>query len=223
MIAAALGFDPDEDRVQGDPLGQPRDRRSRTARSTTTSAPTRSTTSARSRSASPARTSSPARTCWSARTTPSITGKDTSRARRSARRPARPRSSGSSDEQLTEAQQHRGVQDLLGVRRRAARQEGRRGHHRRRDPQGLRGPDPDELKVVGKPFSEEQYGIGLPQDDKALRDAINDHRSRAVTGRHLAEDLRRHARQVRLRGAPRRRSSATEPHRPSGRTDRGRP
>ncbi|WP_377269096.1 glutamate ABC transporter substrate-binding protein [Peterkaempfera sp. SMS 1(5)a] len=32
---------------------------------------------------------------------------------------------------------------------------------------------PDKLKVVGKPFSEEPYGIGLNKDDKALRDAIN--------------------------------------------------
>jgi glutamate transport system substrate-binding protein len=31
-----------------------------------------------------------------------------------------------------------------------------------------------QLKVVGKPFSTEKYGIGLNKDDKALRDAIND-------------------------------------------------
>ncbi|WP_211977660.1 glutamate ABC transporter substrate-binding protein [Brevibacterium sp. W7.2] len=31
-----------------------------------------------------------------------------------------------------------------------------------------------ELKVVGKPFSEEPYGIGLPKDDTALRNAVND-------------------------------------------------
>ncbi len=28
--------------------------------------------------------------------------------------------------------------------------------------------------MVGKPFSTEPYGIGLPHDDKALRDKIND-------------------------------------------------
>ncbi|MEV6346104.1 glutamate ABC transporter substrate-binding protein [Actinoplanes sp. NPDC051851] len=33
---------------------------------------------------------------------------------------------------------------------------------------------PDDLKVVGAPFSEEKYGIGLPHDDKALRDYVND-------------------------------------------------
>ncbi|MEO3974522.1 glutamate ABC transporter substrate-binding protein [Streptomyces sp. CAU 1734] len=33
---------------------------------------------------------------------------------------------------------------------------------------------PDELKVVGKPFSEEPYGIGVPRDDNALRFAIDD-------------------------------------------------
>ncbi|MER0244577.1 glutamate ABC transporter substrate-binding protein [Streptomyces sp. HSW2009] len=32
----------------------------------------------------------------------------------------------------------------------------------------------DGLKVLGKPFSEEPYGIGLKKGDKALRDAVND-------------------------------------------------
>lgn len=31
-----------------------------------------------------------------------------------------------------------------------------------------------KLKVVGQPFSEEPYGIGLKKNDQALRDAIND-------------------------------------------------
>ncbi|MER7049806.1 glutamate ABC transporter substrate-binding protein [Streptomyces jumonjinensis] len=33
---------------------------------------------------------------------------------------------------------------------------------------------PDELKVVGTPFSQEPYGIGVPRDDNALRFAIDD-------------------------------------------------
>jgi glutamate transport system substrate-binding protein len=33
---------------------------------------------------------------------------------------------------------------------------------------------PDELKVVGKPFSEEPYGIGVPHADTALRLALDD-------------------------------------------------
>ncbi|GHD61482.1 MULTISPECIES: glutamate ABC transporter substrate-binding protein [Streptomyces] len=33
---------------------------------------------------------------------------------------------------------------------------------------------PDELKVVGKPFSEEPYGIGVPRSDNALRLALDD-------------------------------------------------
>ncbi|MEV3992681.1 glutamate ABC transporter substrate-binding protein [Streptomyces sp. NPDC049837] len=33
---------------------------------------------------------------------------------------------------------------------------------------------PDELKVVGKPFSKEPYGIGVPRPDNALRFAIDD-------------------------------------------------
>jgi glutamate transport system substrate-binding protein len=39
---------------------------------------------------------------------------------------------------------------------------------------GYAAEDPDALKVVGETFSEEPYGIGLPKDDKALRDAVND-------------------------------------------------
>ncbi|MFK0294001.1 glutamate ABC transporter substrate-binding protein [Streptomyces sp. NPDC090442] len=31
---------------------------------------------------------------------------------------------------------------------------------------------PDKLRVVGKPFTKEPYGVGLNKDDKALRDAI---------------------------------------------------
>ncbi|MFH8791621.1 glutamate ABC transporter substrate-binding protein [Streptomyces sp. NPDC017941] len=33
---------------------------------------------------------------------------------------------------------------------------------------------PDELKLVGKPFSEEPYGIGVPRGDNALRLAVDD-------------------------------------------------
>jgi len=31
-----------------------------------------------------------------------------------------------------------------------------------------------EFSVVGEPFTDEPYGVGLPQDDDALRDAVND-------------------------------------------------
>ena len=33
---------------------------------------------------------------------------------------------------------------------------------------------PTKLKVVGKPFTKEPYGVGMAKDDKALRDAVND-------------------------------------------------
>ncbi|MER7622008.1 glutamate ABC transporter substrate-binding protein [Streptomyces sp. NPDC126503] len=33
---------------------------------------------------------------------------------------------------------------------------------------------PDELKVVGEPFSKEPYGIGVPREDDALRFALDD-------------------------------------------------
>jgi len=39
---------------------------------------------------------------------------------------------------------------------------------------GFAAEDPDNLKVIGKAFSEEPYGIGLPLEDKALRDKVND-------------------------------------------------
>jgi glutamate transport system substrate-binding protein len=39
---------------------------------------------------------------------------------------------------------------------------------------GYAAKDPDNLYVVGKPFSTEKYGIGLKKDDKTFRDFIND-------------------------------------------------
>lgn len=39
---------------------------------------------------------------------------------------------------------------------------------------GYASVQPDELKVVGEPFSEELYGVGLPLGDDALRGFIND-------------------------------------------------
>jgi glutamate transport system substrate-binding protein len=39
---------------------------------------------------------------------------------------------------------------------------------------GYAAQDPDNLKVVGEPFTEEKYGVGLPKGDDALRTFIND-------------------------------------------------
>jgi glutamate transport system substrate-binding protein len=39
---------------------------------------------------------------------------------------------------------------------------------------GFAAQNPSALKVVGKPFSIEKYGVGLPKDDKALRNAVDD-------------------------------------------------
>jgi glutamate transport system substrate-binding protein len=39
---------------------------------------------------------------------------------------------------------------------------------------GFAAQNPAELKVVGKPFSIEKYGIGMPRDDEAMRKAVND-------------------------------------------------
>lgn len=38
---------------------------------------------------------------------------------------------------------------------------------------GYAAQNPEELQVVGEPFTEERYGIGLPKDDDALREHIN--------------------------------------------------
>jgi glutamate transport system substrate-binding protein len=39
---------------------------------------------------------------------------------------------------------------------------------------GYAAQDPQHLKVVGKPFSQEPYGVGLPHGDDALRAKMND-------------------------------------------------
>jgi glutamate transport system substrate-binding protein len=47
---------------------------------------------------------------------------------------------------------------------------------------GYASQSPTTLKVVGQTFSNEPYGIGLPNDDKALRDKINDILQAALDG-----------------------------------------
>ncbi len=39
---------------------------------------------------------------------------------------------------------------------------------------GYAAQNPEQLKVVGEKFSDEPYGIGLPKDDTALRNKVND-------------------------------------------------
>ncbi|WP_026361088.1 glutamate ABC transporter substrate-binding protein [Amycolatopsis nigrescens] len=39
---------------------------------------------------------------------------------------------------------------------------------------GYAAQEQEKFKLVGEPFSKEPYGIGLPKDDKALRDKVND-------------------------------------------------
>ncbi|WP_411084116.1 glutamate ABC transporter substrate-binding protein [Streptomyces sp. cmx-18-6] len=45
---------------------------------------------------------------------------------------------------------------------------------------GYAASNPDKLKVVGQPFTDEPYGVGLNKDDKVLREAINDSLERHV-------------------------------------------
>ncbi|MFD7656196.1 glutamate ABC transporter substrate-binding protein [Actinosynnema sp. NPDC059797] len=47
---------------------------------------------------------------------------------------------------------------------------------------GYAAEEPDKFKVVGKTFSAEPYGIGLPKDDKPLRDKVNDILEEAISG-----------------------------------------
>ena len=78
---------------------------------------------------------------------------------------------------------------------------------------------PDELKVVGKPFSEEPYGIGVPRGDNALRFAARRRPRRPREERRLEEGVRRDPRPVRgARAEAARRSTATR--RAEERTDR---
>jgi len=46
---------------------------------------------------------------------------------------------------------------------------------------GYAAAEPDKMKVVGKTFSTEKYGIGLAKDDKALRDKINEILEKSLT------------------------------------------
>ncbi|GMA85466.1 hypothetical protein GCM10025868_07160 [Angustibacter aerolatus] len=39
---------------------------------------------------------------------------------------------------------------------------------------GFAARSPEQAKVVGKPFSEEKYGIGLPKGDTAFTKAVSD-------------------------------------------------
>ncbi len=47
---------------------------------------------------------------------------------------------------------------------------------------GYAAQEPDKFKVVGKTFSTEKYGIGLPKDDTALRNKVNDVLQEAIDG-----------------------------------------
>jgi glutamate transport system substrate-binding protein len=82
---------------------------------------------------------------------------------------ARPRSSGS----RTDPRQDQGVRHVLGVRRGPQERSGGCRHDRRGDPHRLRRAGPDKLKVVGEPFSEERYGVGIAKGDTALQTFIN--------------------------------------------------
>ncbi|NIB30978.1 transporter substrate-binding domain-containing protein [Pseudonocardia sp. MCCB 268] len=66
--------------------------------------------------------------------------------------------------------------------------------------------EPDQLKVVGEPFSEGPPASASPRGDTAFRNKVNGILRGRHQRRHLEADLRRHAGQVRL-GRPTRRRS----------------
>ena len=59
---------------------------------------------------------------------------------------------------------------------------------------GYAAEDPDALKVVGEPFSEERYGIGYNKDAEGMCEFLNGRDRERLRQRRLAEGLRRHAR-----------------------------
>ena len=48
-----------------------------------------------------------------------------------------------------------------------------RGNHRRHHPGGLASASRGKLKVVGKPFTQEYYGVGIKKGDTQLATKIN--------------------------------------------------
>ena len=62
---------------------------------------------------------------------------------------------------------------------------------------GYAAEDPDDLEVVGEPFSEERYGIGFKKGDAEMCQFLNDTHRELVQGRHLGRGLRGDAGQVR--------------------------
>ena len=60
-----------------------------------------------------------------------------------------------------------------------------------------------KLKVVGKPFSEERYGVGLKKGDTELCGKVNAAIEKMVSRRQLAEGAGRHRRRVGLQAGHR--------------------
>ena len=141
-----------------------------------------------------ARTTWPARTSWSPRATPRASrAPTTSPARRSARSRARPRprTSGPTTPrpQLTAFDVYSKCADALTQR------PGRRRHHRQRHPRRPRRPAArTAFELVGKPFTEEPYGIGLKKGDTEFRTFINDTLEKTFDGRLAGRRLGRHRR-----------------------------
>ena len=81
------------------------------------------------------------------------------------------------------------------------------------DPARAIAGEPDgEFKLVGKPFTEEPYGIGLKKGDTEFRKFINDTLEKAFDGRHAGTKpgTPPRARSAARRLPSRRRSTATD-------------
>ena len=174
LVAAQLGLRPRQDRVQVDPVGRPRGLHRSAARSTTTSAPTPSTTSASSVISFAGPYYQAGQSILVRSDESAITGKDTLKGKKVCSATGstpiqRVRDQGLTEpENIVEFQTYtQCVDQLLNKQVDAVTTD---------DAilAGYASQQPDKLKLVGEPFSQEPYGIGLAKDDSVLRNKIND-------------------------------------------------
>ena len=208
LVAAKLGFGPDKIDYKAVPSAPARTR-SPAARSTTTSARTRSTTTARSciSFAGPYFVAGQSLLVRSDET--AITEQGHPQGQEGLLGHGLHADPAGQGPAADRAREHRRVPELQPVRGPAALEAGRRGHHGRRDPQGLR-----------RAAARQAEGRRPAVLDRALRHRAQPRRRRAPRQdqrhpggrrgrRHLEADLRRDARQVRLPGRPAASCSAT--------------
>ena len=175
--------------------------RSPAATSTTTSARTRSTTTASSGSSFAGPYFVAGQDLLVRADDTAITGKDTLQGKKVCSVTGSTPIQRVRDQQLTEPENIVEFQTYTPVRGPAAQRPGRRGHHRRRDPQGLRrAAARTSSRSSVETFSTEPYGIGVNTRRHRAAQQGQRHPGGRVRRRHLAADLRRDAGQVGFAG-----------------------